>query len=294
MPSSSISISPTPDSWTILTSSRIRSPRWASTSPPSSDASREWRCADGLQERLGLLAEHREQHELLLASRRAPRPPRGRPRRSAGRPRAPAPRRRAARPPARTVGVDRARAASPYPPVTSCAELVEDRAVAARREHVEQRLRAEDLADRRRERRPAGLLADAHDLVERRRAADRRRRARGGGRRAPRRGRPGGRTRPRARRSAARAGRPARRRCARRRRRRPPRAARRRRRSRGRGPRAPRRATRRRSRCSVERERVDGRGDEVGADAASRRARTRAPFRPRPGRRGRRAGRSPP
>ena len=43
MPSSSISISPTPDSCTILTSSRIRSARVASTSPSRSDASREWR-----------------------------------------------------------------------------------------------------------------------------------------------------------------------------------------------------------------------------------------------------------
>ena len=46
------------------------------------------------------------------------------------------------------------------------AELVDDGAVAPRLEYVEKRLRGEDLADRRRERRPSGLRADAPDLLE--------------------------------------------------------------------------------------------------------------------------------
>ena len=46
------------------------------------------------------------------------------------------------------------------------AELVDDGAVAPRLEHVQQRLRREDLADRRGERRPARLGADATDLLE--------------------------------------------------------------------------------------------------------------------------------
>ena len=47
------------------------------------------------------------------------------------------------------------------------AELVDDRSVAAGGENVDQRLRGEDLADRRRERRPAGLTPDLLQLVER-------------------------------------------------------------------------------------------------------------------------------
>ena len=47
------------------------------------------------------------------------------------------------------------------------AELVEHRAVAAGGEDVEQRLRGEDLPDRRGERRPAGLGPDPHDLRQR-------------------------------------------------------------------------------------------------------------------------------
>ena len=46
------------------------------------------------------------------------------------------------------------------------AELVEHRPVAPGREDVEERLRAEDLPDRRRERRPARLRANADDLDE--------------------------------------------------------------------------------------------------------------------------------
>ena len=46
------------------------------------------------------------------------------------------------------------------------AQLVDDREVAARGEDVEQRLRGEQLADRRRERRPADLLADLVELLE--------------------------------------------------------------------------------------------------------------------------------
>ena len=46
------------------------------------------------------------------------------------------------------------------------AELVDDRAVAPRLEHVQERLRREDLADRSRERRPAGLGPNAPHLLE--------------------------------------------------------------------------------------------------------------------------------
>ena len=46
------------------------------------------------------------------------------------------------------------------------AELVDDGAVATRLEHVKERLRRQDLADRSRERRPAGLGANAPHLLE--------------------------------------------------------------------------------------------------------------------------------
>ena len=97
-------------------------------------------------------------------SPRAPRPRRARPRRSAGRRRAGSPSESSATARA-TVGSigagGRAVAA-----LDERAELVDDRAVAPRREHVEERLRREDLADRRRERRRAGLAADRLQLLE--------------------------------------------------------------------------------------------------------------------------------
>ena len=46
------------------------------------------------------------------------------------------------------------------------AKLIDHRSVATRLEHVQERLRREDLPDRRRERRPTGLGADATDLLE--------------------------------------------------------------------------------------------------------------------------------
>ena len=64
---------------------------------------------------------------------------------------------------AANVLVDRAGRRAPLP-LEQRAHLVDDDRVAARGEDVEQRLRAEDLADRRRERRRPDLGADAHDL----------------------------------------------------------------------------------------------------------------------------------
>ena len=46
------------------------------------------------------------------------------------------------------------------------AQLIDDRLVPARREHVDQGLGGEDLPDRRGERGPAGLGPDPHELVE--------------------------------------------------------------------------------------------------------------------------------
>jgi hypothetical protein len=46
------------------------------------------------------------------------------------------------------------------------AQLVDDDVPALRREDVEERLRAEDLPDRRGERRPAGLAPDVVQLLE--------------------------------------------------------------------------------------------------------------------------------
>ena len=121
--------------------------------------------ADRLQQRLGLLAEHREQHEILLGRRKALR-------RLAnvvharrvvlecGR----LAREQLDRTPHAGVDLTRRR---PVPARDELAELVEHRAVAARRQHVEQRLRPEDQADRRRERRPARLVADPRHLGER-------------------------------------------------------------------------------------------------------------------------------
>ena len=66
---------------------------------------------------------------------------------------------------ARDGRVDRARRHA-VPALDQRPELVDHRAVAAGRENVDQRLRREDLPDRRGERRPAGLAADLLELVE--------------------------------------------------------------------------------------------------------------------------------
>ena len=92
------------------------------------------------------------------------------------------------------------------------AQLVDDRLVAGRREDVDDRLRGEDLADRRGDRRRSGLVADDGQLVEDVVEAVGARRARGAACRSPRRGRPAARAARPGRRSAARAGSPGRRR----------------------------------------------------------------------------------
>ena len=163
-PSSSTVISPTPVSWTIRTTSRIRSARAWSTPPLRAASSPLDAVADRAQERLGLLAEQRQQQQLLLA--------RGEAfclvaERRRGRPARPARRRRPA-----TSATARCTVASIWPggvpkrPCEQVAQLVDDGLVAARREHVDERLRAEDLADRRGERRRAGLARMTRELVE--------------------------------------------------------------------------------------------------------------------------------
>ena len=121
--------------------------------------------ADGLQERLGLVAEHREKDEILLGRGE----PGGRLAHVLG---------------ARGVFLDRRRLAAEELHRTAhrrldrggrravrarheLAELVEHGAVAPRRENVEEGLRAEDLTDRRSERWPARLLANPDDLRQR-------------------------------------------------------------------------------------------------------------------------------
>ena len=89
-----------------------------------------------------------------------------------------------------SAGVDRRRACGRSGRRTSSRELVDDRRVAVRAEHVQERLRGDDLADRRGERRRADLGADAVDLVEHLVEPVARRRARAAARRAPRRARP--------------------------------------------------------------------------------------------------------
>ena len=143
----------------------MRSARVASTSPSSSDVSRECRCRIDCSRSLGLLAEHREQDEILLA--------RCEPFRSfadvLGA-------RRILVETAAAAGDERHRARDglldrrgrrAVGTFDQHPELVQDRAVATGGEDVEERLRGEDLADRRRERRPAGLGPDAHHLGER-------------------------------------------------------------------------------------------------------------------------------
>ena len=121
--------------------------------------------ADRLQQRLGLVAEHREQDEVLLARGE----PLGGLAHVLGARRILVEAAAAARDERDGTGdrlLDRRRrdavgALDEHP------ELVEHGAVAAGREDVEQRLGREDLADRRRERRPAGLGPDPHDLRQR-------------------------------------------------------------------------------------------------------------------------------
>src|SRR5215217_4838897 len=62
-------------------------------------------------------------------------------------------------------GIER-RGRRPERALHEIAKLVHDQAVPRRREHVDERLRAENLADRRGQRRPAGLGADPPELVE--------------------------------------------------------------------------------------------------------------------------------
>src|SRR5207247_3817957 len=61
--------------------------------------------------------------------------------------------------------VDRPRRAA-VPALDQVPQLVHDGLVAGGREYVQERLRGEDLADRRREGRPADLLADPGELLE--------------------------------------------------------------------------------------------------------------------------------
>ena len=70
IPSSSIVTSPMPDSWTMRTTSRMRSARALSTAA-SSSSSRARAAADRAQQPLGVLAEEPEQQQLLLARRHA-------------------------------------------------------------------------------------------------------------------------------------------------------------------------------------------------------------------------------
>src|SRR5207237_10325178 len=119
--------------------------------------------ADRLQQRFGLVAEEREQEQLLLA--------RGELLRLdaqllevdrlllGGRTAGDELHRAAHR------GVDRAGRAAEAA-LDESLQLVDDSLVARGREDMQEGLRAEDLADRRRERRPADLLADPGELVE--------------------------------------------------------------------------------------------------------------------------------
>ena len=117
---------------------------------------------DRREQGLRLVAEHREQHEVLLGGRdavgRLPHVLRARRVLLEGR------RIRAEKlERASNSRLDRCRRRA-IGPGDEQAELVEDSPVAPGREDVEERLRAEDLSDRRRKRRPARLLANADDL----------------------------------------------------------------------------------------------------------------------------------
>ena len=234
-----------------------------STPPAERLSSRCARPRIALQQRLGFLAEEREQEQLLLARGEALGAPRGARRGRRGS--SSAARRRSSSTARPTRRVDRpGRGAEAA--LDQVAQLVDDRLVAGRREDVHQRLRGEDLADRRGERRRAGLDADRDRARRAPRRGGRRPRARAAARRARRRGPTGilcsrgAHGDPRRERR-----RPARRRCARRRGRTPSRARRRRRPCRARARRAPARAASPETRCSVERDRIDRAGDQVRA-----------------------------
>ncbi len=162
IPLSSIVTSATPDSWTTRTISRIRSARGLVDPARLERVVAPRPAADGAEKRLGLLAEEPDEQKLLLA--------RG-----------------------ETLGLlphvlerdrilvrsvvghelDRAfdrrvdgagrRAVLAQ---DELAQFVDDRQVALRREHVNQRLRAEDLADRSGERRRTDLRPDSRELLE--------------------------------------------------------------------------------------------------------------------------------
>ena len=161
MPSSSIVISPTPVSCTMRTTSRIRSARAWSTPPAASESSPPERSrierssgsasspnsasnssSSSLEARPSGLGAQLVELELVVGI-------------------------------AVAVELDGAaqsrvggsrRAAEPA--VDEVAHLVDHRRVAICRQHVEERLRGHDLADRRGERRRADLLAHARHLVE--------------------------------------------------------------------------------------------------------------------------------
>ncbi len=160
-PSSSTVISASPDSCTIphdradLLVAFVRGARLADRVGAARAA------ADRLQQRLGLVAEEREQQQLLLARGKALRPLSerfdvDRLGRSV-----------VAEQLDRTLErvVDRPRRVAEAPE-HELAHLVDDGRVAVRGEHVDERLRADDLAHRGGEGRRAGLDADALDLVE--------------------------------------------------------------------------------------------------------------------------------
>ena len=118
--------------------------------------------ADRAQERLGLVAEEREQEQLLLARGKTLRlvahvveVDRSLLRSVAGDERDGALDRRVDLPGRRAEAA-----------LEQVAQLVDDGLVARRREDVDDRLRGEDLADRSRDRRRAGLFADDGELVE--------------------------------------------------------------------------------------------------------------------------------
>ena len=163
IPSSSISTSATPLSWTIRTSSRIRCSRvWSSVGVPKSSRVARARIvrssasasspksairtsSSSLAARpFGLLADVLGGRRVLVERHPV----------------------REERDGARDRRVDLRRRAA-VAPLHEGAELVDDGAVPPRGEDVDQRLRGEDLADRGGERRPAGLAADRLQLLQR-------------------------------------------------------------------------------------------------------------------------------
>jgi hypothetical protein len=152
-------ISPTPVSWTIRTISRIRSARAASTPPAASVSSPPERSR--IARRSGSASSPKSASRSNSSSLEAS--PCTQPLEVD-----------------RLVGLvavagqlDRARerrvdrrGRSSETPLHEVAQLVDHRRVAVRRQDVQQRLRGDDLPDRRGERRRADFLADAIDLVE--------------------------------------------------------------------------------------------------------------------------------